>query len=73
LNALAWEFTAIGLIGIVWILVDVLRGTEPSTIAFWMLLPLPVLGVLLNVALGVLVVWRMLRKTCGQSREDRGS
>jgi hypothetical protein len=61
LNALVWVLTAIGLAGVVWILVDVVRGREPSAVALWMMLPFAALGVLLNVALGALLAWKRLR------------
>lgn len=55
LDALVWVVTAIGLAGVVWILVDVVRGREPSAAALWMMLPFAALGLLLNLALGALL------------------
>lgn len=61
LDVLVWIVTAIGLAGVVWILVDVVRGREPSAAALWMMLPFAALGLLLNLALGALLAWKKLR------------
>jgi len=70
LNAVVYAVTAVGLAGVVWILVDVVRGSEPSAIALWMMLPFAAIGLLLNLALGALLAWKKLRGP-KRPRDDR--
>ena len=61
LNAVVGVVSLIGLAGVVWIMADVIRGAEPSSVALWMMLPVAGLGLLLNLALGVFLAWKKLR------------
>lgn len=61
LNAIVAVVSVIGLAGVVWIMADVIRGAEPSSIALWMMLPVAGLGLLLNLALGGFLLWKKLR------------
>ncbi len=70
LNVIVLVVTALGLAGAVWLLIDVVRGEEPSALALWMMMPLWTIGLALNVALGCLLAWKKLRS---QKRGDGDS
>ncbi len=71
LNTVVFVVAGIGLLGVIWVLVDALRGSRPSDTALWMMIPILALGLLLNLALGAILIWkRLFGGTRSQEDED---